>query len=182
MKKINNILDSISTKASEVGRVSKGLGNAAVDIGKTACDASLEIAKSAADAVLETGKIAGNAALNVSKTAGVASLEITRTTGKAAKDVVITTTTLISDLNDDGKVDKEDAKIATDKAKEVVAAVADESAKLGKEVMRSELVKDVAAHAAIGALIAVPVPLVGPAFGAITGASLGHYKSTEKKK
>ena len=59
-EKIDNILNSMTTKASEVGRVSKVLGNAAVDIGKTAYDASLDIAKSTADAVLETGKIAGN--------------------------------------------------------------------------------------------------------------------------
>ena len=73
---------------------------------------------------------------------------------------------LVGDVNGDSKVDIEDAKIALEKAKQDGTSVADESAKLGKEVMQSELVKDVALYAAIGAAIAVPIQIIGLAIGA----------------
>lgn len=67
-------------------------------------------------------------------------------------------------------------------AKSMVNSATDETAKLGKEVMQSELVKDVAPYAAIGAVIAVPIPIIGPAIGAALGAGLGLYKNATKKK
>lgn len=73
---------------------------------------------------------------------------------------------LVGDVNGDSKVDIEDAKIALEKAKQDGTSVADESAKLGKEVMQSELVKDVALYAAIGAAIAVPIQIIGLEIGA----------------
>jgi hypothetical protein len=109
-------------------------------------------------------------------------LEAGKNAGQAIGKLAGDTATLIGDLNGDGKVDMEDAKIAMDKAKQVASVVVDESAKLGKEVMQSELVKDVAPYAAIGAAIAVPLPIVGPAIGAALGAGLGLYKNATKKK
>lgn len=114
--------------------------------------------------------------------AGRAALETGKTMGRNAGKMIATTAGLVGDLNGDGKVDIEDAKIALAKAKQVTSSMADESAKLGKEVMKSELVKDVAPYAAIGAAIAVPIPIIGPAIGAALGAGLGLYKNATKKK
>lgn len=105
-----------------------------------------------------------------------------KTVTQQAGKIIASTAELIGDLNGDGKVDIEDAKIALAKAKQVAASVANESAKLGKEVMQSELTKDVAPYAAIGAAIAIPIPFVGPAIGAAVGAALGLYKNATKKK
>ena len=102
--------------------------------------------------------------------------------GQAVSKAASTTAVLVGDLNGDGKVDIEDAKIAMANVKKVASAIVDESAKLGKEVMQSELVKDVAPYAAVGAAIAVPVPIVGPMGGAAAGAALGLYKNATKKK
>ncbi len=113
--------------------------------------------------------------------AGQAAFESAKTMGSDAGKFLTTTAELIGDLNGDGKVDIEDAKIALEKAKEVALSVADETAILGKEVMQSELVKDVAPYAAIGAVIAIPIPFVGSAIGAAIGAGLGLYKNATKK-
>lgn len=113
--------------------------------------------------------------------AGHEALETAKAMGQSAGEMMIATAELVGDLNGDGKVDIEDAKIALAKAKQVASSVADESAKLGKEVMQSELVKDVAPYAAIGAAIAVPIPIIGPAIGAAIGAGLGLYKNATKK-
>jgi hypothetical protein len=113
---------------------------------------------------------------------GRSTLEAGRNVGQALGNVAATTALLVGDLNGDGKVDIEDAKIALAKAKQIASSVADESIKLGKEVMQSELVKDVTPYAAIGAAIAVPIPIVGPVIGAAFGAVLGLYKNATKKK
>lgn len=114
-----------------------------------------------------------------------------------AKDAISSTTVSVGDLNGDGKVDAEDARIAFERAKKTTASIGDEASKfgknamrsdfaketgrLGKEVMRSDLVKDVAAGAAIGAVVAIPVPFVGPMVGAVIGAGLGVYKNFTRK-
>lgn len=113
--------------------------------------------------------------------AGEAAYEEAKTFGSDAGYFITTTAELIGDLNGDGKVDIEDAKIALEKAKQVASSVADEATTLGKEVMQSDLVKDVAPYAAIGAVIAIPIPFVGSAIGAAIGAGLGLYKNATKK-
>ena len=113
--------------------------------------------------------------------AGQSAYETAKTIGSDAGKFITTTAELIGDLNGDGKVDIEDAKIALDNAKQVAISVANEAALLGKEVMQSELVKDVAPYAAIGAVIAIPLPFVGSAIGAAIGAGLGLYKNAIKK-
>lgn len=134
-------------------------------------DASFEVISSTSSSVGTSFNEAGRAALKAGKTIG-------RNAGK----MITTTAELVGDLNGDGKVDIEDAKIALAKAKQIASSAVDESTKLGKEVMQSELVKDVAPYAAIGAAIAVPIPIVGPAIGAAMGAALGLYKNATKKK
>lgn len=137
-----------------------------------------EIIDASFDVVSSTSSSVGSRINEAGRTA----LETGKAMSRNARKVMATTAELVGDLNGDGKVDIEDAKIALAKAKQVASSVADESAKLGKEVMQSELVKDVAPYAAIGAAIAVPIPIVGPAIGAAMGAALGLYKNATKKK
>lgn len=98
------------------------------------------------------------------------------------KEAISTTAILVGDLNGDGKVDHEDAKIAAEWAKKNASAAGNEAARIGKEAMQSEMVKDAAAGAAVGAAIAIPVPVIGPLAGAAIGAGLGVYKNILKKE
>jgi hypothetical protein len=81
-----------------------------------------------------------------------------------SKNAISETAVLVGDLNGDGKVDHEDAKIAAEWAKKTGNMVVDETAKLGKEAMRSEMAKDAAAGAVVGAAIAIPLPVIGPTY------------------
>ena len=81
-----------------------------------------------------------------------------------AKDTISSMAYQIGDLNGDGKVDEEDARIAAEWAKKTATSIGSETSRLGKEAMRSDLAKDAASGAAIGAVVAVPVPIIGPMF------------------
>lgn len=129
------------------------------------------------DGISSTISSLGEEIVEVARTA----FEAGESVSQSISNAFASTTLLVGDLNGDGKVDIEDAKIAIEKAKDVASSVVDESAKLGKEVMESELVKDVAPYAAIGAAIAIPIPFVGSALGAALGAGLGLYKNATKK-
>jgi hypothetical protein len=108
-------------------------------------------------------------------------LEKLRQAGNAAKDAVTKTTVLLTDLNGDGKVDEEDARIAAEWAKKQAVSLGNEAARLGKEAARSNLAKDAATGAVVGAAIAIPVPVIGPVFGAAIGATIGAYRSLTGK-
>jgi hypothetical protein len=108
------------------------------------------------------GKSAGQRIAAATKSAG-------KKVGQAAARV--------SDLNKDGKVDHEDAKIATAKAKRVTSKVSEKAGALAKKAAKHDMVKDAAAGAAIGAAVAIPVPIVGPAAGAAIGAIVGVAKN-----
>lgn len=123
-------------------------------------------------------EIVSSKAASISLSVGEAGKNV----GEVVGNIATTTVELVGDLNGDGKVDVEDTKIALTKVKQVASSVVDETAILSKKVIRSDLVNDVAPFAAIGALIAVPIPLVGPAIGAAMGAALGLYKNATKKK
>jgi phage-related tail protein len=99
-----------------------------------------------------------------------------------AADVASSAAVAVGDLNGDGKVDKEDLRIASDWAKKTTSSVGTEALKLGKAALQSDLVKDTAAGAAVGAAIALPIPVIGPATGAVIGAGLGVYKNITKKE
>lgn len=99
-----------------------------------------------------------------------------------AKETISTTAILVGDLNGDGKVDQEDAKIAAEWAKKNASELGKEVKKIGKEAAQSDMVKDAAAGAAVGAAIAIPVPVIGPLAGAAIGAGLGVYKNIIKKE
>ncbi|MFH1216673.1 MAG: hypothetical protein V1706_09250 [Pseudomonadota bacterium] len=97
------------------------------------------------------------------------------------KEIISSTAVLVGDLNGDGKVDEEDARIAAEWAKKTATSISDEASKLGKQAIRSDLTKDAAAGAAIGAAVAIPVPVLGPMAGAAIGAGLGVYKNLTGK-
>lgn len=90
------------------------------------------------------------------------------------------TTVLIGDLNGDGKVDEEDARIAADWTKETIISIGDEASKLGKEALRSDLAKDATSGAVVGAVVGIPIPFMGPMMGAAIGAGLGVYRNFTK--
>jgi len=112
-----------------------------------------------------------------------AAASLKRKATKLSKDALSLagkTATLVGDLNGDGKVDEEDAKIARDRVASTLAAGADEAGKLAKSVARTQLIKDVASYAAAGAAIAIPIPVVGPALGAAVGAGLGLFRNMKR--
>lgn len=98
-----------------------------------------------------------------------------------AKDTLSRSAHLLGDLNADGKVDEEDARIAAEWAKKTAQSAANEVSKLGKEALKSDMVKDAAAGAVVGAAIGVPLPVIGPMSGAAIGAGLGIYKNITRK-
>jgi len=100
---------------------------------------------------------------------------------KKTKDAISVTAVYISDLNRDGKVDHEDAEIAAAWAKKTASSAGDETVKIGKNALQSDMVKDAAAGAAACAVIAIPIPLIGPPAGAAIGAVLGVYKNLTHK-
>jgi len=115
----------------------------------------------------------------VEQAKGVASSSQNIFTQTAGKMTAVTkrTAEFVGDLNGDGKVDEEDLKVALDKGRAVMQSAAAEVGGLAKGVARSELVRDVTSAAAVGAVIAVPIPVVGPMTGAVVGGALGAYKN-----
>lgn len=61
------------------------------------------------------------------------------------------------------------------------SVIGDSAKELGRGIVKNDLLKDVAAAAACGALIAVPIPVIGPIAGATIGASLGFYRYITKR-
>ena len=116
---------------------------------------------------------AGRTALATGRSAGKRIATATKSAGKKLGEAAV----LVGDLNKDGKVDHEDAKIATAQAKRITSKVADRAGTLAKEAAKHDMVKDAAAGAAIGAAVAMPVPIIGPAAGAAIGAIVGVAKN-----
>ena len=97
-----------------------------------------------------------------------------------AKNALSATVVHVGDLNGDGKVDEEDARIAAEWAKKTASSVGDEAARLGTAVIRSDMVRDAAAGAAVGAVVTLPMPIIGSLAGATFGAGIGVYKNLTK--
>jgi hypothetical protein len=95
----------------------------------------------------------------------------------AAKSAGKKATLLVGDLNKDGRVDHEDAKIAAATVRRVGSKVAAGAGRLAKSAAKHDMVKDAAAGAAIGAAVGIPVPVVGPMAGAAVGAVAGVAKN-----
>jgi hypothetical protein len=76
--------------------------------------------------------------------------------------------------------DPSNLKFVTETTKQVATTAFDETLTLGKEVMKSETVKDAVAGAVAGAIAGSVIPLVGTEIGAAVGAGLSLYKNTVK--
>ncbi len=112
-------------------------------------------------------------ALAMGKWAGQRIAAATKSAGKKAA-------ALVGDLNKDGSVDHEDAKIAAAKAKRIASKAAEDAGTLAKAAAKHDMIKDAAAGAAIGAAVAMPVPILGPAAGAAIGAIGGSSRSRKR--
>ena len=88
--------------------------------------------------------------------------------------------TLAGDLNRDGVVDREDAKLLLGHAASALSVAAKGAGAATGSVARAPLTKDVATYAAVGAAIALPLPIVGPAIGAAVGAGLGLWRNLSR--
>lgn len=135
---------------------------------KGALDTATLFAKDAATSAKALATQASNSASDAAASAKNFAAQAANTVSEVAGKTV----DLVGDLNGDGKVDGEDLKIAIAKGKEVASMVANEAGILAKEVARSEMVKDTAAGAAVGAVLASFVPLVGTATGAVVGGAV----------
>jgi len=85
-----------------------------------------------------------------------------------------------ADLNDNGTIDSNDAKISAAWTRRYASAVGKGASELAKSALRTDRGKDAAAGAAIGAAVALPVPVVGPLAGAAIGAGVGVIKRQEE--
>lgn len=132
---------------------------------------SLDATKSAASTV---GKVA-SAAIAATGNAMAAMAETTKQTAS-------TVATTVLDQNGDGKVDQEDVRILTEKGIALTKIGGIEVAKAVKSIASSDLIKESAAAAAVGAAIAIPVPIIGPATGALIGGATGAYLHIKNKK
>lgn len=91
--------------------------------------------------------------------------------GKKAAAAAGRTLHEVTDLNGDGRFDVEDVRIAKAAVGKVAVEVGDEAMRLGKSAMRHSVVKDAAAGALVGGVIATAVPFVGVGLGAALGAA-----------
>ena len=87
------------------------------------------------------------------KTAGDKVAKAAKYAGRKIGEAAI----VVGDVNDDGIVDREDARIATAKAKALASKAADEAGTLMRKAGKHDIVKDAAAGAGIGALAAMPM-------------------------
>lgn len=94
-------------------------------------------------------------------------------TASATGSAIAAVTSEFGDFNGDGKLDREDLKIAAQKSKIVAGKLADELGALGTEALKSDAAKSAATGAVIGAAIAAPLPIVGSMTGAAVGAIIG---------
>jgi hypothetical protein len=68
----------------------------------------------------------------------------------------------------------------TEAMKRYAKDVVHEAGELSKTALKSDLGKKMAAGAGIGAVIAVPIPFVGPAVGAVVGAGIVAFRRLTK--
>lgn len=172
-------------------------GNAAKELGKTASvavgdavEASSEFASGARSTIAEvavksmaTVKRGTDVAVESASSGAKATGAMLGKAVDAGGNVAGALGVLVGDLNGDGKVDFEDAKIAAARMKEVAGVAADELGQLGKRALRSDLVQDAAAGAVVGgALLSLaPIPFVSTMTGVTLGAAIGACKSITKK-
>lgn len=92
----------------------------------------------------------------------------------SVKEATEKTSQVISD-----GLEHENTKMALDWTKKAANAAADEATKFGKEVVQSDMFKDVATGTTVGAVVGafVPIPFVGSTALGVVGAGIGLYKN-----
>lgn len=65
--------------------------------------------------------------------------------------------------------------------KETAITTATEATRVGKKAVMTEMGKSMAIPAVLGALIAIPLPLMGPPLGALLGAAFGYYLYSKRQ-
>jgi hypothetical protein len=145
-----------------------------------ASDVLWQGARTSIDATKSAASSLGKAASATADATGTAMAAVAATTRQTASTVATT----VLDQNGDGKLDQEDVRIFTEKGIALAKIGGLEAAKAAKSIASSDLVKESAAAAAVGAAIAIPVPIIGPATGALIGGATGaylHLKNKNKK-
>lgn len=178
-----NTAEKSAMMAIDIGRGAAGAAGDAVSATTTlAIKAGNSISDSAEKSFVAVK--AGAGTIGDSSVAGARAIgTVLGSAADTAGDALAAVGVLVGDLNGDGKVDFEDAKIAAAKMKEVAAATALELGQLGKSALQSKLAQDAAAGALVGGALAsmIPIPFISTLTGATAGAALGAYNSFGKK-
>jgi hypothetical protein len=187
---VDNSITAVKESAEKVGELAVDFGKSAGGAVGDAAQATSSVASQAGDLIAENAaksfavvthgaNVVGKSASAGAKSAGTALSMAADSAGNALGALGV----LVGDLNGDGKVDFEDAKIAAAKARHVAGVAAAELGQLGKSTLQSKLVQDAAAGAVVGGVLAsmVPIPVISTITGATAGAALGVYKSIGKK-
>jgi hypothetical protein len=168
MKTFGN--EILNTAKSSLSDAKKSISKSIAATGDFANSASASVTSG----VKQTAEFASEAAKKIGNASVVA--------GAAVKRSATTVTTTIFDQNGDGTLDQEDLKIITEKGIELSKSAAQSITDAAKTIAASDLVKETAGAAMVGAAISIPVPVIGPATGAVIGAALGAYSHLTKKK
>jgi hypothetical protein len=145
---------------------------------KVAVGSASSAAGAAGKAAVTLANVAGKSA----KAAAAATASTVVASAAVAKRSAVTVATTVLDQNGDGQLSQEDLKILTEKGLAAAKTVASEVGAVVQQAAKSDLVKETAGAAIVGAAIALPLPIVGPATGAVVGAALGAYSHLVNKK
>jgi hypothetical protein len=162
---------------TSVGEALGGVADAASSFTSRASESVSDGADKSLAAVKSAAIVAGESAAAGARSAAIGLGAVADSAGHALWQLGI----LVGDLNGDGKVDIEDAKIAAARMRDVTGAAAAELGQLGKSALQSQLVQKAAAGAVVGGVLASAIPFVGTLTGATVGAAVGAYKSVGKK-
>lgn len=155
-EELDGALQSKNTNAWSLKDTVQGAFETAASFAAEAASSAKELASKATNSASDAASSAKDFAVQAANT---------------VSDAVGKTVDLVGDLNGDGKFDGEDLKIAIAKGKEVASIVANEAGALAKDVAKSEMVKDTAAGAVVGAALCSVLPVVGTATGAVVGGA-----------
>ncbi len=165
----NDSASGAKAALNRAGRLMSDMTTAATEGTKKAATAVAVGTRKSAAAGKEAFLQAGNATAKAGRAIGKTAADVGDVAAKGAGIVGMT----LLDLNNDGKIDDEDFKIAVERSLAVAKQAADELAS-------SDTVKGAAKSGIVVATIAIPVPLVGPAFGFAVGA--GGYLTIKAVK
>lgn len=186
---------SIAQYAKDAKAAASRAGDSAKELGRNVGNAVVVKAESTGSSIavgMKTASVALDDASSVvasgarrsatsAKNAAVATGNALATGFDVVKRSAATAAIAAFDQNGDGKFDQDDIKIMAQKGVEAAKVVANEAGDLAKSVAKSGLVKDTAAAAAVGAVVASALPLIGTATGAAVGAVLGAYSHVKSK-